>query len=308
LKFTSKKKILILGSDGLVGSSVLRKFQNNDLEIFKSTRKDLDLRNEKEVFKEIDRLKPHYIINAAAKVGSLTANINKPQEFLDDNLRIQMNVFNAAAAMNVEKILNYASVYIYPEKHDDYVEESDLLSGRLNENYEYYALAKIVGIKILELMHSHSNMNSTTLVLPSVYGPNDSLDPKTSRIIASTFVKLNNPENSQKVSFMGSGNQIREFIYSEDVADASIFFIHRDGHEGLINIGNDEFISVREIVLKVRNLLNYRGEILWTANERSEKSIIRTKKNKMINCGWKPSTSIDQGLDKFYFWYKNYVK
>ena len=306
MKFDEKPLVLVLGSDGLVGSAVVRKLRKNlNYQVVPSNRKSLDLLSTDEVLSKILEIKPDYIVNAAAQVGSLTAHLKFPYEFLDHNIRIQSNVFRAAANVKVKKIINYASIYIYPNKSNNVMRETDLIGGNLNQNYANYALSKIVGIKLLEALNLSTDLTSTTLVLPNVYGINDSLNLNNSRVVASISLNLSDPKNKEKVLLRGSGKQIREFIFSDDVADATEHFLDSSNSEGLVNIGDDKYYRVCDIAEMIKTILNYSGLITWDSKGNNEQDTIKTNKTKMKKFGWKPKTSLHQGLLEFHGWFGN---
>lgn len=301
------EKILLLGSNGVVGSAILRKF--NELgysNIVSLDRQNLDLTEIEDVKRKLIEVNPSYIINAAAKVGSQSANIEDPISFLEDNIKIQMSIYGSLKYINVKKIINFASIYIYPENYGLVMNEDNLLSGSLNKNYEHYALAKILGIKYLEVLYKTRGILSTTLVLPNVYGKNDSLDLSRARLIPSIFIKL---KSESTVYFNGNGKQIREFINSDDVADASLYFMNTNENEGLVNIGNDEYFEIDRIVKKVSELLPFSSKYIWADpdSENKEKPFLISK-DKMRKLGWNPKIDIDSGLSSFYSWLTNDAK
>jgi len=301
------EKILLLGSKGVVGSAILRKF--NELGYSNVTsldRQSLDLTEIDDVKRKLIELNPSYIVNAAAKVGSQSANMEDPINFLEDNIKIQMNIYSSLKYIDVKKIINFASIYIYPENYGLEMSEDTLLSGPLNKNYENYALAKIFGIKYLETLYKNKGIFSTTLVLPNVYGKNDSLDLNRARLIPSIFIKL---QRGGLAYFHGNGKQIREFINSDDVAGASLYFLNTNNNEGLVNIGDDEYFEIDKIVKKVSELLPLSSEYVWSDpnSENMEKPFLISK-DKMRKLGWSPKINLDSGLSSFYFWLTSDVK
>lgn len=301
------EKILLLGSKGVVGSAILRKF--NELgysNVVSLDRQNLDLTEIEDVKRKLIEVNPSYIINAAAKVGSQSANIENPINFLEENIKIQMNIYGSMKYINVKKIINFASIYIYPENYNLVINEGNLLSGPLNKNYEHYALAKIIGIKYLEVLYKTRGILSTTLVLPNVYGINDSLDLNRARLIPSIFMKL---KSGNPAYFYGNGKQIREFINSDDVADASLYFMSSNDNEGLVNIGNDEYFEIDRIVKKVSELLPSSSKHIWAdLNSENKEKPFLISKDKMRELGWTPKIDIDSGLLSFYSWLKNDAK
>ncbi len=296
-----KEKILLLGPNGLVGSAILRKLNKLGYSnVISLSRKSLDLLNHDAVKKKLVELNPKYIINAAAKVGNQSSNILEPMNFLTDNLKIQMNIYGSLENIDVKKIVNFASIYIYPENRDVLITEESLLTGVLNKNYESYALAKILGIKYLEMLYKTRSVLSATLVLPNVYGINDCLDLNKARFIASVFLKL---QSNGTVHFQGSGKQIREFINSEDVADAAVYFMNSKDNEGLVNIGNDEYYEIHQIVKKINSIVPRASKYFWTENDSIlEERPFLVSKNKMRSLGWYPKVNLDSGLTSFHIW------
>jgi len=301
------EKILLFGAKGVVGSAILRRF--NELgysNVISLDRQSLDLTKIDDVKKKLIEVNPSYIINAAAKVGSQSANIEDPINFLEDNINIQMNIYGSLKYVDVKKIINFASIYIYPENYSSEISEDTLLSGPLNKNYENYALAKILGIKYLEILYKTRGILSTTLVLPNVYGQNDCLDLNRARLIPSIFIKL---QSEGVVCFHGNGKQIREFINSDDVADASLYFLNTNNNEGLVNIGNDEYFEIERIVQKISEFLPSSNKYVWEDSdaENKEKPYL-VSKDRMRKLGWNPKIDLDSGLSSFHFWLTNDVK
>ena len=265
-------------------------------------RQTLDLTNGIEVKRKVNEIKPDTVINAAAKVGGKQDNINYPGKYLEENLNIQLNVFSALKSTKVAKIINFSSIYMYPGEQVSPVREENILDGKFNQDYESYALAKIVGVKLLENLYKEFGILSTTLVLPNVYGENDSLVAGKARLIPSAFLKL---ASNEKVSFYGDGTQVREFIESRDVASAVEFFMNTEENEGVVNIGNDEHFEIREVVEKIQVMMGSKSKVSWSGyNEIHAEKIFKVDKTKMKKLGWQPGISLEEGLVYFYDWFK----
>ena len=297
-------KIFVAGSNGLVGSAIKKKLEEyNYNNVYWVRRENCDLRNRVQVESYFLHSKPEYVFLSAAKVGGIGVNIKQPAEFLYDNLMIQSNVIDASYRHGVKKLLFFGSANTYPKECLKPIKEEYLLSGSLDESTEPYALAKIAGIKLCETYRKQYGCNFISIQPSNVYGPTDN----TKGHVIATFIdkfhkaKIN---NEPVVKCWGSGVARREFIYADDLADASIFLMQNYDHYGIINVGSGEEISIYDLAYKVASLVGYSGNIEW---DRSQPDGIVSKlldTTNLSNLGWKPSTSLDEGLEITYQHYK----
>ena len=300
----SDSRIFVAGSQGLVGSAIRKRLEEQHYDnVYCVKRVNCDLRNRVHVESYFTQSKPEYVFLSAAKVGGIGVNIKQPAEFLYDNLMIQSNVIDASYRHGVKKLLFFGSANTYPENCLKPIKEDYLLSGNLEQSTESYAIAKITGIKLCETYRKQYGCNFISIQPSNVYGPTNN----TKGHVIATFIdkfykaKIN---NEPVVKCWGSGVARREFIYSDDLANASIFLMQNYDDYGIINVGSAEEISIYDLAYKVASLVGYRGNIEW---DRSQPDGVVSKfldTTKLSNLGWKPSTSLDEGLKLTYQHYK----
>jgi GDP-L-fucose synthase len=303
------KKILITGSDGMVGKALVKILKEEGCKNFLLPNyKELDLRNQNDVKNYFEYNKPEYVFHLASKVGGISANINSPAEFLYDNLAIEINVIESARENSVEKLLFLGSSCIYPRECPQPMKEEDLLTGKLEPTNEGYALAKISGLKMCEYYNKQYGTNFINLMPPNMYGPNDHFDEEKSHVVSSIITKFSNAkENRDKfVEIWGTGNSRREFLYVEDAADAIVYFMKNYSAREIgpfINIGFGEDISIKNLAFLIREMIGYSGEIIFdkTKPDGMPKKLLDS--SKAANLGWKAKTSLKEGLEKTLEWY-----
>lgn len=300
----NNSKIFVAGSNGLVGSAIKKKLEeyhyNN---VYWVRRENCDLRNRVHVESYFLQSKPEYVFLSAAKVGGIGVNIEHPAEFLYDNLMIQSNIIDAAYRHGVKKLLFFGSANTYPKECLKPIKEEYLLSGSLDESTEPYAIAKIAGIKLCETYRKQYGCNFISLQPSNVYGPTNKTKGHVIHTLIDKFHKAK-VNNEPVVNCWGSGVASREFIYSDDLADASIFLMQNYDDCDIINVGSGEEISIYNLAHSIASIVGYEGNIEWN---RSQPDGILSKlldTTKLFNLGWKPSTSLDEGLKCTYQHYK----
>jgi len=300
----NNSKIFVAGSNGLVGSAIKKKLEeyhyNN---VYWVRRANCDLRNRVHVESYFTQSKPEYVFLSAAKVGGIGVNLEQPAEFLYDNLMIQSNIIDAAYRHGVKKLLFFGSANTYPKECLKPIKEEYLLSGSLDESTAPYAIAKIAGIKLCETYRKQYGCNFISLQPSNVYGPTHQTKGHVIHTLIDKFHKAK-VNNEPVVNCWGSGVASREFIYSDDLADASIFLMQNYNDCDIINVGSGEEISIYNLAHNIASLVGYEGNIEWN---RSQPDGILSKlldTTKLFNLGWKPSTSLDEGLKLTYQHYK----
>jgi GDP-L-fucose synthase len=303
-------KIFIAGHKGMVGSAcwrILKKSGYSNL-IGKSS-KELDLKNQSLVKEFFENEKPNIVINAAAKVGGILANNDYPYEFLIENMLIQNNLIHYSFINDVKKFIFLGSSCIYPKFCNQPIKENYLLSGNLEPTNQWYALAKISGVKLIEALKTQYNKNYVSLMPTNLYGPNDNFDLKTSHVLPALIRKFHDAKinNVKKVILWGSGKPLREFLHVDDLAKAVKMFVENNFKDNLYNVGSGKDISIEELAYKIKLLTNYKGNIIWdtskpdgTPKKLMDSSIV----NKM---GFKPEIDLDLGLKMTYNWYINNI-
>jgi GDP-L-fucose synthase len=299
--------ILVLGSNGLVGSAVCRRLKQDERNFVAASRKDFDLMNFESTSDYFKKVKPRTIIGAAAKVGGMIANKTYPVEFLIENLAMQNNMMLAAFINNVEKVIFLGSSCIYPAKAEQPIPESALLTGKLETSNEAYAVAKIAGIKLIQSFRDEYDKKWISVMPTNLYGPGDNFDLNNSHVLAAFIRKfyeaLRAKQNNLK--FWGSGLPRREFMHVDDFAEALIHV--QDNYDGrdLINIGTGADISIKELSLLMKNISGFAGDISWDTNYPDgtyQKLLDVTKLNSL---GWKARIPLEDGLASTYEWFSN---
>ena len=309
------KKIFVAGHLGMVGSAILNQLNKegyNNL-VFKP-RSKLNLVNQDQVLKFLDSEKPDYIIIAAAKVGGISANNKYPAEFLYQNLMIEANLIHGAYQNGINDLLFLGSSCIYPKESIQPIREEYLLSGFLEPTNEPYAISKIAGIKLCESYNRQYGTNYRSIMPTNLFGPGDNFHYSNSHVIPALIRKFHEAKinNSKSVEVWGSGNQFRDFLYVNDMASASTFIMNIESDRldsvilpmlSHINIGSGKEISIKEVSLLIKDIVGYDGNIIFNTSmpDGTKKKLLDTKK--ILDLGWKPNISLNEGLKKTYSWF-----
>ena len=299
----SESKIFVAGHRGLVGSAIVRVLKERGYtNILTRTRDELDLLNQKKVLDFFDSEKPEYVFDAAAKVGGIHANDTYSADFIYENIQIQTNLIHSAWEFGVKKFLFLGSVCIYPKYAEVPVREESLLTGHLEPTNDAYAIAKISGIKMLQAYYKQYGMKSVSLMPSNLYGPGDNFHPENSHVIPAMIIKFRNSDG-KSVMFWGDGTPKREFLYSEDLADACLFAMDNFENAELINVGSGENVSIKELSNTIASVLGYDGEIKWDISRPNGTPNRPLNCSKMTEMGWKPKHTLSRGLQKTYDWF-----
>ncbi len=307
----SKKKILIFGSNGLVGSSCKRVFSDlNNFEVFASSRKDTDLFNYESTQKIISEYSPDYIINCAAKVGGILANNNLRTEFIFENLKININIFESCIKYPNISIINLGSSCIYPLNAPNPIKESSFMEGKLEETNSPYAMAKLSAIEMgrsLKKQYGHKVVN---LMPTNLYGPNDNFDESSSHVIPGLIRRMYDSKinKDQNFNVWGDGSPLREFLYVDDLSNAIKFIIENNVENDLLNIGFGEEISIKELAEKIKEIIKFDGDINFDKSKPNgnPRKLLDTSLFKSF--GWEPVFSLDEGLKLSFNWFKNNLR
>ena len=299
-------KILIFGSKGMVGSSLVKILGDEKIfQIFPSSRKDTDLFSLDETIRKIDSEKPDIIINAAAMVGGIYANNTKRVDFIINNLKINMNILEASISFPEIKIINLGSSCIYPLNAENPIEESSIMTGKLEPTNSPYAMAKLSAIEIGDAIFQEYGHSITNLMPTNLYGPHDHFSENDSHVIPGMIHKMHiaKKENKESFDIWGSGNPLREFLYVDDLSLAIKKIIEERPEDPLINIGSGEEISISELAHMVKEVIGYQGELKF------DKSMPDGNPRKLLNSeiikslGWSPEYKLQEGLNLTYEWY-----
>ena len=301
-------RIYVAGHRGLVGSAIKRYLEREGYtNLIYRTSKELDLRDPLQVQAFFGDESIEYVFLAAAKVGGIVANNEYPADFIRDNLMIQTNVIDAAYKSNVTKLLFLGSTCIYPKHAPQPMKEEYLLTGTLEPTNEPYAIAKIAGIKMCE---SYNRQYGTTFIsaMPTnLYGEHDNFDLEKSHVLPALIRKFHEAkvEGKAEVEIWGTGTPKREFLYSDDLAEACVYLMNNYEGNEFVNIGVGEDISIREVALKIKEVVGFEGELTFNTDKPDGTPRKLVDVTKINGLGWQASISLEEGLHKAYNWYLN---
>jgi GDP-L-fucose synthase len=300
-------RIYVAGHTGLVGSSIMRYLKSQGY--YKVTgvkRSDVDLMNRNQVDAWFHTYRPEYVFLAAARVGGIHANDTYPADFIYQNLEIQNNVINAAHVYGVKKLMFLGSVCIYPKYAEVPVKEESLLTGELEPTNQWYAVAKIAGIKMAQAYRKQFADDFISVMPCNLYGVGDNFHLENSHVIPALIRKFvyAKQNNVPTVGVWGTGNARREFLYVDDMADACAFVMNNYSDSQILNIGFGADYTIKELVELIAELTQYEGTIVWDTSkpDGTPKRMLDT--TKLQNLGWKPKVSLREGLTKTLEWYK----
>lgn len=299
-------RIFVAGHRGLVGSAILRRLQAEGFgNLVVRSSAELDLRNQSDVDRFFGQERPEYVFLAAAKVGGIFANATYPADFIRDNLLIQTNVIDAAYRSGTRKLLFLGSSCIYPKHAPQPIPESCLLTGPLEPTNEWYAIAKIAGLKMCQAYRRQYNFNAISVMPTNLYGPEDNFNLETSHVLPALIRKFHEAKLRKEpyVLVWGTGTPRREFLHVDDFADACLFLMDRYEDEGLINVGWGEDLSISELACLVAEVTGFSGEIRFDPSKPDgtpRKLLDLTKLNAL---GWRPKISLREGIASSYRWF-----
>lgn len=296
-----KSKIFIAGHKGMVGSAIYRNLSASGFtNLLVKAREELDLLNENSVKGFFESEKPEYVILAAAKVGGIQANIEKPAEFLLENLKIQNNIIEQAFLNGVKKLVFLGSSCIYPKECPQPMKEEDLLTGKLEPTNEGYALAKIAGLKLLKYYHQEYGFRSISLMPCNLYGTNDSFHPSHSHVLSSLVRRFSDAveQGAQGVEIWGTGIARREFMHVDDVARAVAYFMEHYENPDFINIGWGSDVTIRELAAMVAEKCGFEGKVSWDETRPNGMLKKCMDVNKMREAGFVPQINLAEGIEQ----------
>jgi len=300
---TLDSKIYISGHKGMVGSASWRALESKGYKnLIGYSSKELDLRDQRAVYDILEREKPDAIINAAAKVGGILANRTYPYDFIMDNMLIQNNLIKAAHELDIKKFIFLGSSCIYPKMAPQPLKEEYLLTGPLEETNQWYTIAKISGVKLIEALREQYNRDYISLMPTNLYGPGDNYDLETSHVLPAMIRKFHEAKenSSSEVVLWGSGTPLREFLHVDDLANAVVFCLENLLKENLYNVGSGNEISIKELALLIKKIVGYNGEIRWD-NSKSDGTPRKLLDScKMNDLGWKAKIDLKKGINEVY--------
>ena len=303
---TKEAKIYIAGHRGMVGSAVWRALQNKGYtNLLGKTSTELDLRNQQAVADFYKKEQPEVVIDAAAKVGGILANNNFPYQFLMENLQIQNNLIDGAHKAGIEKFIFLGSSCIYPKFAAQPLKEECLLTDSLEPTNEWYAIAKITGVKACQSIRKQYQKEYVSLMPTNLYGSFDNFDLESSHVLPAMLRKFHEAKinNNSDVTLWGSGTPMREFLFVDDMAEAVVYALENNLPEYLYNIGTGKDITIKELAETIQKVIGHQGKILWDASKPDGTPRKLMDVSKMKEIGWRYSTELEEGIKKTYTWF-----
>ncbi|WP_073485283.1 MULTISPECIES: GDP-L-fucose synthase [unclassified Flavobacterium] len=303
----NKKSIIyIAGHNGMVGSAIWRTLTAKGYtNLIGASSRELDLRKQKAVRDFIRKTKPDVIIDAAAKVGGIQANNDFPYDFLMENMLIQNNLINEAHRLAVDKFIFLGSSCIYPKFAPQPLKEEYLLTAPLEPTNEWYALAKISGVKLCEAIRRQYQKDFVSMMPTNLYGTHDNFDLNSSHVLPAMIRKFHEAKESNNavVILWGTGTPMREFLFVDDMAEAVVFALENELPEHLYNIGTGKDLTINELAALVQKIVGHTGDILWddTKPDGTPRKLMDV--SKMHSMGWKHQTELEEGIQKTYTWF-----
>jgi GDP-L-fucose synthase len=299
------KHVWVAGHRGMVGSAIVRRLARQNVSLQTVDRSALDLRSQPDVAAWVEAHRPQVVILAAAKVGGILANASYPADFLEENLAIELAVIGAAAHYGVEKLVFLGSTCIYPKFADQPIREEALLTGSLEPTNEWYAIAKIAGLKLAQAYRRQHGFDFISVMPTNLYGPNDNFDLESSHVLPALLRKADDAKRSgaAAITVWGTGTPRREFLHVDDLADAVVFLTENYSHEEHINIGTGEDVSIRDLARLVCGVVGFRGEIEFDASKPDGTPLKCSDVSRLRGLGWSPTIDLRTGLERTYYWY-----
>jgi len=296
------RRVFVAGHRGMVGSAIVRRLASERCEIVTADRQTVDLTRQTETASFIAATRPDVVIIAAAKVGGISANASLPVDFLQDNLAIALNLISAAHAAKVRKLLFLGSSCIYPKFAGQPINEDELLTGSLETTNEWYAIAKIAGIKLCQAYRRQFGDDFISVMPTNLYGPGDNYHPEYSHVPAALISRLHeaNVANHREVTIWGTGKPRREFLYVDDLADACVFVLKHYSADEHLNVGTGEDISIAEFASLIAEVVGYEGKFEYDTNRPDGTLRKLLDVSRLTALGWKAKTGLRDGLSKAY--------
>ena len=303
---TGGQRIFVAGERGMVGSAIVRRLKSMDCDLVTATRKELDLRSQRDVQNWFHDMRPDVVYLAAARVGGILANDTHPVEFLQDNLQIELNIIQSAFESGVKKLIFLGSSCIYPKYAKQPIVESEMLTGALEPTNEWYAIAKIAGIKLCQAYRKQHGADFISAMPCNLYGEFDNFDLKSSHVIPALIRKAHEAKlTDTTLQIWGSGSPRREFLYADDAADAVVFLAsHYSGYEH-VNVGSGSDVTIKELVSVICEVVGFEGVIEYDSSKPDGTPRKLMDSSHLKNLGWQSTTDLKEGLTKAYRWFLN---
>jgi GDP-L-fucose synthase len=301
----AKQRVFVAGHRGMVGSAIVRRLKRCDCEILTVAHRELDLRCQAETEAWMQQARPDAVFVAAATVGGILANDTRPAEFLYDNMMIAGNVIEAARKVRVKKLLFLGSSCIYPRLAPQPMKEEHLLTGPLEPTNQWYAIAKIAGLKLCAAYRRQYGCDFISAQPTNLYGPGDTYDLKASHVIPALLAKMHHAKTTgaAEVEIWGTGQPRREFLHVDDLADALIFLMERYSDESHVNVGWGEDVSIAELAALIAKVVGFEGRLRY-ATDKPDGTPRKLLDTSMLNrMGWQPRIGLEMGLVEAYRWF-----
>jgi len=299
------KRVWVAGHRGMVGAAILRRLAREGCELLVAGRDELDLRRQAEVEQWMAEWRPQAVFLAAARVGGIQANDSRPADFLYDNLAIATNVVEAAHRTAVEKLLFLGSSCIYPRDAAQPMTEEALLTGPLEPTNQWYAMAKIAGLKLCQAYRRQHGRDFVSCMPTNLYGPGDNFHPTESHVPAALLRRFHEARESgaEEVVVWGSGRPRREFLWVDDLADAAVFLMRRYSDEPPVNVGTGSDIAIADFAAKIAGVVGFRGRLAFDTGKPDGAPRKLLDVSRLSAAGWSAPTSLDEGLAQYYDWF-----
>jgi GDP-L-fucose synthase len=310
LELHQDSRIFVAGHRGLVGAAVVRALQRQGYRnLLLRTHRELDLTVQSDVRELFDRERPQVVIMAAARVGGINANNTQPAAFIRDNLLIQDNVIDAAYRCDVAKFLFFGSSCVYPKLAPQPIKEEYLLTGPLEPTNEWYAVAKIAGLKMCQAYRRQYGFNAISLMPTNLYGPGDNFDVQNSHVLPALIRRFHEARErgDPTLSVWGTGTPRREFLHVDDLADAAVYLLRHYDDEPIVNVGWGQDVTIRELAELVAEVCGYRGDLVFdtTKPDGTPRKLLDT--SRLTALGWRPKIPLAAGIASTYAWFREHV-
>ncbi|MGW1910871.1 GDP-L-fucose synthase family protein [Streptomyces sp. NPDC002076] len=303
-------KIYVAGHTGMVGQAIVRRLRSEGYEnLVLATRAELDLTDQRSVRDFVMTERPRYVVDSAARVGGIKANMSHPADFLYENLQIQNNLIWSAKDAGVETFLFLGSSCIYPRACPQPMREEYLMTGRPEPTNEAYAYAKIAGMKLCEYIHAEFGMNFVSCMPTNIYGENDNFDPETSHVIPSLLSRIHQAKATgcSEVTIWGTGSSRREFLYVDDLADAVVWLLFNYTKKQFLNVGTGEDVSILELAEHIGKVVGYEGQFVFDHTKPDGMPRKLLDVTRLHELGWSHRIGLDEGLRRTYDWYLTHL-
>lgn len=301
------KRVWVAGHRGMVGSAIVRRLAPEGCEVLTAGREAVDLRRQAEVEEWMGVHRPQAVFVPAATVGGIFANDTRPAEFIYDNMMIEANIIHSAWQTGVEKLLFLGSSCIYPKLAPQPIPEDALLTGPLEPTNQWYAVAKIAGIKLAQAYRRQYGCDFISAMPTNLYGLGDNFDPQYSHVLPALIARMHAARQARapSMAIWGTGTPRREFLYVDDCADALVFLMKNYSDEGHINVGSGSDLTIRELAELVRRVVGFEGEIVTDTSKPDGTPRKLMDVSRLSSLGWRASTPLEEGVARVYAWYRD---